>query len=177
MNKYLKYGIIIAAVIVAISFIASLQFEKSKDNSLSLPKLNSPAPDFTLKNAQGKTVSIKDFKGKIVYIKFWASWCKDCIKQVVPQRNLEKAMESNSDVVFLNISVDGSEEAWKKAVERNKLSAIELLSIDGDEENINKNYDISEIPRYMVVGKKGEIINNNAPHPGDIDARYFAQFN
>ena len=177
MNKYLKYGIIIAIVIVAVSFLVSLQFEKSQDNSLSLPKIKSQAANFTLKNYKGESVSLLDFRGKIIYIKFWASWCKDCVKQVVPQRNLEASMTSNPSVAFLNISVDDSEDAWKKAVERNKLSAEQLISLDGDEENINTNYDISEIPRYIIIGKSGEVLNNNAPHPGEIKAEYFAQFN
>ena len=174
MNKYLKYGIFAVAFIVAFGLIASLQFEKTTDNSAALPKLKEQAPDFTLRNIDGKTVSLKDFKGKTVYIKFWASWCKDCIKEVIPQRKLE---ETADNVVFLNVSVDENEDAWKKAVLRNKLTAEELISNDGDEENINSNYGISEIPRYIIIGKNGEVLNNNAPHPSETDKNYFAQYN
>ncbi len=162
---------------MGISFVASLQIEKNNDHSWSLPKVKSPAPNFSLKNYKGEAVSLQDFKGKIVYVKFWASWCKDCVKQVVPQRKLESSLSNNSDVAFVNISVDHSDVAWRKAVERNRLNAEQLISHDGDEQNINTNYDISEIPRYIIIGKNGEVLNNNAPHPGDLDAGYFAQFN
>jgi len=64
-----------------------------------------PAPDFTLKNNQRDTLSLSDFRGKVVYLQFWASWCAVC-KQQIPYTKLLQNELQGKDVVFLYISVD-----------------------------------------------------------------------
>ena len=176
MKKYLKIGIILVVTLSLLGFFISKQIKPAQEAILPVPEINKPAPDFTLKDIKGKNVNLQDFKGKVIYLKFWASWCKDCIKQVIPQRRLEESLNGNMDIVLINVSVDESSEAWKRSVERNKLAAVQLISFHGDDANINQNYGIDEIPRYIIIGKDGTIKNNNAPHPNDLDAEYFAQF-
>lgn len=79
-------------------------------------------------------------------------------------------------MVFINVSVDEDEQAWKKAVARNKLHAIELLSHGGREENINELYGIDEIPHYVLIGKDGKIIEQHAPFPSELDVNYFKDY-
>ncbi len=75
-----------------------------------------PAAAFTLKTPSGQEVSLSDFKGKVVFIDFWASWCGPCIKEVPSAKQLEAKFAHNKDLVFLNISLDRNADAWEKAI-------------------------------------------------------------
>lgn len=173
MTKYSKIGLGFFVVILIIAWFFSMQFKGETGVYTGLPNVQKPAPDFRLASIEKDTVSLSQFKGKLVYLKFWASWCGDCIKQVVPQRKIEADLATNSSIAFVNISVDEDLEAWERSVARNKLIGVELISKDGKDADINDNYGINEIPRYIVIDKNGIILDNNAPKPSEIDADYF----
>lgn len=137
---------------------------KTMDN-LSAGKM---APAFTLKSLEGKDVSLKDFTGKVVYIDFWASWCAPCrgeMKNGSPK--LHQKFKDNKDVVFLYISLDSKVDAWKKAIAEDKIEGVHLLSqaTSGVDTPIAKAFNISGIPRYVIIGKDGKIFDNDAPRP------------
>lgn len=173
MTKYTKIGFGLFVVILIIAWGFSMQFKAKSSLYTGVPNVKKPAPDFRLVSVEKDTVALNQFKGKLVYLKFWASWCGDCIKQVVPQRKIEADLASNSSIAFVNISVDEDLEAWEKSVARNKLIGVELVSKGGNDAGINDNYGINEIPRYIVIDKNGVILDNNAPKPSEIDADYF----
>ncbi len=176
MSKYIKTALFVAIFTLVLGWVISIQFESKENTYTGLPHKNKPAPGFTLKDESGKTVSLNQFKGKLIYLKFWTSWCGDCIKQVVPQRKIEDQLAKDDRIVFINISVDDDLQAWHKSVKRNKLIGYELISRDGDEDSIDDNYGISEIPRYILIGKDGNVLDNNAPKPSEIDVDYFYNF-
>ena len=173
MTKYTKIGLGLFVVILIIAWGLSMQFKAKSGVYTGLPNIRKAAPDFRLPSIKKDTVSLSQFKGKLVYLKFWASWCGDCIKQVVPQRKIEADLANNSSIAFVNISVDEDLDAWERSVARNKLMGVELISRDGKDADINGNYGINEIPRYIVIDKNGVILDNNAPKPSEIDADYF----
>ena len=132
-----------------------------------LPDLNSArkrAFDFTLQDAAGKTYKLDDFKGKMVFVDFWASWCAPCRAQIPYQRELEKAYEGK-DVVFLSVSLDRSKEDWLKAVKEEDLHGY-VLHAEGDFQNpFPKAYQIQSIPRYLLIDASGNIISDNMIRP------------
>ena len=169
MSKTLKIGGAVVVALVVLAWIMSTQLQPvEQQHDLAIPRLNQPAPNFTLKDTAGKVVSLSDFKGKVVYLDFWASWCGNCLKQVVPQRRLEEAFACNPNILMVNVSVDKDEDAWRKAVVRNKTNAVQLRSANGDESDINTNYAIDEIPRYIIINPQGIVVNNNAPNPSEL---------
>ena len=128
------------------------------------------APAFTLKSLEGKDISLKDFAGKVVYIDFWASWCAPCRQEMqngAPK--LHAKFKDNKDVVFLYVSLDSKADAWKKAITDDKIKGIHLLSPakSGVDSPVAKAFNISGIPRYVIIGKDGRIFDNNAPRPSE----------
>src|ERR1039458_1509786 len=75
--------------------------------------------DFKLKDIKGRLVSLSDFKGKFVVIDFWASWCIPCREEMPATQKLASDLGDRSELVFLYISFDEDEQAWKNAVKKN----------------------------------------------------------
>jgi thiol-disulfide isomerase/thioredoxin len=124
---------------------------------------------FHMETAEGKPVSFDDFKGKVIYVDFWASWCGPCRAQAPFAIELkEKFTEAErKKIVFLYISIDQDAEAWKSAVEKLNLDGIQTISDPNAPNGASSYFQISSIPRYMIVDPSGKIVNPNAPRPGD----------
>lgn len=143
---------------------------KDKYNRMLSLGTGKMAPTFTLKSLEGKEVSLQDFKGKVVYIDFWASWCAPCRQEMqhgAPK--LHAKFKDNKDVVFLYVSLDSKVDAWKKAINDDKIVGVHLLSqaVSGVDTPIAKAFNISGIPRYVIIDKEGKIFDNDAPRPSE----------
>lgn len=142
-----------------------LKDKYSKLDNLSAGKT---PPPFTLKDLNGKDVTLKEFAGKVVYMDFWASWCSPCryeMKNGSPK--LHAKFKDNKDVVFLYVSIDSKIDDWKKAIADDKIEGVHLLSqaTSGTDSPVSKAFNVSGIPRYVIIGKDGKIFDNNAPRP------------
>ena len=111
------------------------------------------APEIEMVDKEGNLVSLSDFKGQVVYISFWASWCKPCIAGFKKNQDLRKRL-SDLGVVLLNVSIDKKEEAWRDAMVRYKPHGINGLVLSMSD--VSKDYDISAIPLYHIVDKNGK---------------------
>lgn len=123
-------------------------------------------PAFTLKDQQGHDVTLADFKGKVVYMDFWASWCSPCryeMKNGSP--GLHKQFEGNKDIVFLYISIDDAADKWKQAIAEDKIEGVHLLSTGGTESKVAKTFNIRGVPLYMIIDKEGKLFSNDATRP------------
>lgn len=130
------------------------------------------APNFTLESIDGKKVSLTDFKGKVVYIDFWATWCGPCLAEMPHSKKLKEKFVGNDSIVFMYVSVDSEEniDDWKSLVKKKGMSGIQLISRDGYEERVADRYGISFIPRFVLVDKNGKIAYLNAPAPSAPEA-------
>lgn len=121
------------------------------------------APAFTLINDQGQSVSLNDFKGKVVFIDFWGVYCGPCIydiKNYVPKLHEHY---KNKNVVFINICVDAKPAEWKDALKKYSLSGINLIAEGWANHPVCKAYNVTGIPHYVLIDKDGKIVQNNAP--------------
>lgn len=122
----------------------------------------SAAPDFTLKDTLGKSVSLSDFKGKVVYIDFWAAWCLPCKIENVKVKSIKEAY-ANKDVVFLYITKDFSETVWEDVIKDQNIKGVHLMG----NKDVFATYKASGVPTYILVNKEGNIVTNNPPRPSD----------
>ncbi|WP_180754515.1 TlpA disulfide reductase family protein [Hymenobacter sp. DG01] len=125
----------------------------------------SQAPDFTLRDATGKNVSLHDFRGKVVYLDFWYSSCAPCLAEAPAARKLKKQFQGR-DVVFLYVSVDRKAEDWQRALAKYPLTgptSVHLL--DPGATQAAAAYGVGGYPNYWVIGRNGRIWRGGAPRP------------
>ena len=109
---------------------------------------------------------LDSYKGKLVLVDFWASWCIPCRQELPLMREL-KRLYAGKDIVFLTISIDNKFLEWQKASNAEKLSSDESFVITStDSVFVFKGYSIKNIPRYLLFNKDGSLIDADAPSPG-----------
>ena len=121
-------------------------------------------------DVDGKMVSLSDFKGKVVLVDVWATWCGPCRQQIPYLKKLEEEMHG-TDVVFGGVSVDESKDKqkWLDFIKTEGLKGVQLLA--GGWSKITKDYKITGIPRFMVFDKKGNIVSVDAPRPSSPELK------
>lgn len=118
-------------------------------------KVGNPAPQFTCLSPKGKKISPADFKGKVLLIDFWASWCGPCRAETP---NLKKVYDEmkGKDVEFLSVSIDENLDAWKKAMKEDGASWPQARTEDVGK-GVMELYQFSGIPFILVIDKNGNI--------------------
>ena len=124
--------------------------------------------DFTYENNIGDSVSLSSFKGSLVYVDVWATWCGPCKAEIPYLKSLEQDYHEQN-IVFLSVSVDTNKDEWLKMVKEEELGGIQLWA-DGWSQ-ITKDYAIFGIPRFMLFSKDGKVISNDAPRPSNEETR------
>ena len=142
---------------------------KAAEKKIEKPIIKTSSNYPVLVDEKGREVYIDQFKGKVVYIDFWASWCGPCRQQFPFSKKLHLSMSKKEleKVVFLYISIDDNEENWKRAIEQNGLEGIQGISKGGWSSEVCKFFNITSIPRYMILNKSGRIVEQDAKRPAD----------
>jgi len=134
----------------------------AKMANIIMTQVGKPAPEFVLESNLGKTYRLKDFKGKVVYLDLWASWCHPCRGETPSLKILYDKYKNNNQVAFISIAVKDALKDWKKALTEDKPEWIQLIDKD---EIVNKSYVAYSIPKFILIDKKGNIVNFDAPRP------------
>jgi peroxiredoxin len=132
-------------------------------------KVGTTAPDFVLENVNGENINLSTFKGKVVYIDFWFAACGPCHKLFNEIKSAKEFFKSDSNVVFLTVSVDGIE-VWKKALAKFKIGGYHAFTENKFRNHpIIRNYNVLEYPTTYLIDKNGTIVNVKPSHsPGEL---------
>lgn len=120
------------------------------------------SPDFDATDIDGKKWSVSDFKGKYVYIDMWATWCAPCKRELPHLKALAERFK-DAQIVFVGLSTDGQKENWEKMVRSGNMCGIQLYL--GPRSSFQQAYNITGIPRFILLDKEGRIISNDMSRP------------
>lgn len=134
--------------------------------NLALAK-GKPAPDFEMKDKDGNTWKLSDFKGKVLYIDVWATWCGPCCAEIPFMEKRYEQYKNNSHVEFISISVDNDQSAWRKKIDQDKPLWKQFIVEDGFKSGLCEKYGIRSIPRFLLIDEKGNIISVKASRPSN----------
>ena len=112
------------------------------------------APDFKMTLLDKSEVNLGDYKGKVVYISFWASWCGPCITNFKKYEEIRNQLEKEG-VILLNVSIDEDESKWLSAVDKIKINGVQAKA---NKEDLYPDYQISSIPLYEIIGTQGQFL-------------------
>lgn len=122
------------------------------------PRVGAWAPDFMLRNVDGKTVRLADFRGKNpVLLNFWASWCPACRQEAPENEKLHQRLGPKG-LKFLAVSIDrdpGALNDVRKFMEEFKLSLRPLLDSNGE---VFEHYGVTAIPTTFLIDRRGKIV-------------------
>ena len=112
------------------------------------------APDFTLKDINGKDLSLSSLRGKYVVIDFWGSWCIWCIKGMPKMKEYYEKYKGKFEI--LGVDCNDTEAKWKAAVEKHQLPWLHVYNPKGSD--VLSKYAIQGFPTKIVVGPDGKIV-------------------
>jgi thiol-disulfide isomerase/thioredoxin len=147
------------------------EYKELKDAIAKIKALvpGSEVPDFEFTSLEDEQVLLSDFRGDLIYIDLWATWCGPCIREQPYMEELVKEF-ANKNVTFLAISTDSSPKPWKKMVADRSLSGTHVYAKGAWKADIMTHFVVEGIPRYILLDTEGKIIDRNAPRPsGNID--------
>ena len=112
------------------------------------------APDFTLKNLEGKPLSLKSLRGKYVILDFWGSWCVWCIRGIPQMKEYYQKYAGKFEI--LGIDCNDTDEKWRDAVKKHELPWLHVYN--PRESNVLEDYGIQGFPTKIIVGPDGKIV-------------------
>jgi peroxiredoxin len=122
------------------------------------------APYFYLKNEQNESVTLKNFAGNIVYITFWFTGCKPCIKEIPDENHLVEVFK-NEKVKIVSICMNSSEESWRECIQKYGIKSVALICKGNWDKLLKEKYDINAFPHHAIIDKHGKIIVNKWQRP------------
>jgi len=143
-------------LILLLAFFAPLISKAQIDTTGTLNKVGDTAPTFIFNIDQNKTANLADYKGKIVVIDFWATWCGPC-RMELPRIQKEIWNKYKDNPKFALLAIDRGE-GWDKTLPFKKQNNYTFLMTPDADRKIYSLYAKQYIPRVIVVGEDGKII-------------------
>src|SRR5215510_2017966 len=110
--------------------------------------------DFAVRDLQGKKINLRDLRGKVVLLNFWATWCPSC-KFEMPSMDARHKELGNKGLVVLAVNVRESAEEVKAFFQEHGLSFPAVLDEDGD---VFERFNVWSLPTTFIIGRKGELL-------------------
>ena len=127
------------------------------------------APDLQLVTLDNTPLYLSSFKGKVVYISFWASWCQPCISNFAKYAEVRNRLHTEG-VVLLNVSIDEQPEQFRNAIARYNIKGLNVQPMDIVA--TKKLYNLYAIPSYFIVDKQGKFTHLSDNQGRDVISEF-----
>lgn len=140
-------------LLVALFITTVLSCQNRVETQFSEAALNDQFVALSGESVEFKTI-LENHKGKTLFIDVWASWCKDCLEGLPSVKVLQ---EKYPEVDFVFLSLDKSQNAWKKGIDRLQIKGDHYFMQSGWKGAMGTFLDLDWIPRYMILDQQGQI--------------------
>lgn len=151
-------------------------FVKNFEAKAKKIRSGSKAPTFSLTDENDQIVTNEAYKDKLVLLDFWFTGCAGCVQMAPILAKVEKEFQSDTNVVFLNISIDESKAKWQKSLREKKYTSASGSSLytggQGANHAIIDNYNIRSYPNLFFINEHGKIEINPLPDPRDDSGKH-----
>jgi len=155
-RRGVKAAALIVLVVVIAAAVLLIQGKDSIFGPAQPTRLHpgSPAPNITLPGLDGRAVDLKDYRGKVVFLNIWATWCPTCREEMPSMEKLYQELKGEAfEILAVSVDKEGGKRvaAFKEA---HNLSFPMLLDPDG---TIAKPYGVTGVPESFIINKEGII--------------------
>ena len=145
----------------AVRFFSERFAKQAKQNAPGVkPQIGSIAPSFSAKTPEGKTWVLDSFRGRFVFIDFWASWCAPCRNENPRVVDAYKRF-GNQNIQFVGVSLDKDKALWQSAIKNDSLAWAQVSELKGWGCTIARRYGVSSIPANYLLDPQGKIVAMN----------------
>ncbi|UCF17146.1 MAG: TlpA family protein disulfide reductase [Phycisphaerales bacterium] len=117
------------------------------------------APFFDVETLDGKRIRLKDLRGKIILLSFWASWCGECVADVPTLKELHKEFGTDERFVMVGLSLDRSAQTLRRFVKNREMTWPQGLLGDWSQSEIPSQYAVSFIPTKFLIDQNGILVD------------------
>ncbi|SMC57958.1 TlpA family protein disulfide reductase [Pedobacter nyackensis] len=132
-------------------------------------QIGKPAPDFALPDTDGKLVRSSDFKGKMLVIDCWGTWCGPCKETLPLFRTVAANYKDSTDIVFITVALETKDGIdWRAYLKEHNMEQeinLHLVRNSKDDDFFRDIYKMNTYPRYIVLDRKGNFLDSHLEHP------------
>lgn len=150
-NKFLKFktkNFRFICLTILFTIFIGIFLSNSNSNNLNQANLN-----FTIQNLKGKEVKVNQFKGKVIFINFWATWCPPCVEEMPGIVTLKNKFKNNTDVIFLLIEMDGNKDRILEFLNKINYKLPTFIA----KSDIPKSLYNGTLPTTVIIDRNGKI--------------------
>jgi len=118
-----------------------------------------PAPPFKVNTLDGKTMTLQDYRGKVVLLAFWATWCGPCIAELPTLKTIHADLAEDDRFEMISLSLDGSIDPVRRLVYQRQLDWIQGHLGNWSQTELPSQYAVSYLPAVFIIGPDGKIIS------------------
>jgi thiol-disulfide isomerase/thioredoxin len=123
-----------------------------------LPNISDPRVYIKLPTAKGDSLTLESFKGKVILLDFWASWCGPCRAANKQQVKLYSKYKAQGFEIF-SVSLDENKKDWQKAITKDKITWLQVNDPRGWDAQTAARWNISQLPTTYLINKRGDVVN------------------
>jgi len=148
--------VLVTRYLVAITRSAEVQ-RASGCLALDPQRFDLPAPDFDLPDLQGVRHRLSGYRGKVVLLNFWATWCPPCVEELPSLAELHRATADRKDVALVTVSVDDNAKVVQKFLDRHRTVFGPFLVLIDPGKKVAKSFGTVKFPETYLVDREGVV--------------------